>query len=341
MTTRPTIAQIADLSGVSIATVSRFLNNSASVRAATGRRILKAAKELNYPVAEVFSVPELPLMTTERKEIILINIPSVSNPFYNDVVKGIQDQARRRGYYTLLNVQHINFSTEAFFFDMLSSLRPCGAVILNHLDRKYFDMLYKTLPFVQCCEYMEDQNLVSYTSIDDVQAAKSAIDYILSTGHKKVGIMTGPERYKYSRHRLQGYLQALKDADIPVNDSWIVQIPDIDFNVALSSAYKLMSQPSHPDAVFAVSDVLAAAAIRGCRNAGLSVPGDVIVTGFDNIDISQATTPTITTIDQPKYQLGCMACEFLIEKLTNPEAPPKQVLLNTELIIRESTMKIE
>lgn len=341
MTTRPTIAQIADLSGVSIATVSRFLNNSASVRASTGRRILKAAKELNYPISEAFSVSRPPLMSTDKKEIILINIPSVSNPFYNDVVKGIQDQARRRGYYTLLNVQHINFSTEAFFFDMLGSLCPCGAVILNHLEQKYFDMLYQTLPFVQCCEYMENQNLVSYTSIDDVWAAKSAIDYILSTGHKKIGIMTGPERYKYSRHRLQGYLQALKDADIPVNHDWIVQIPEIDFNVSLSSAYKLMSQPSHPDAIFAVSDVLAAAAIRGCRNAGLSVPKDVIVTGFDNIDISQATTPTITTIDQPKYQLGCMACEFLIEKLTNPEAPPKQVLLNTELIIRESTLKIE
>ena len=109
--------------------------------------------------------------------------------------------------------------------------------------------------------------------------------------------------------------------------------------MALSSTHQLMSQKEHPTAVFAVSDVLAAAAIRGCRLAGLSVPSDIIVTGFDNVNISQATSPPITTINQPKYQMGSMACELLIEKLNTPGAKPRQVLLNTELIIRESTQR--
>jgi len=341
MPARATIAQVADLSGVSIATVSRFLNNTASVRSDTGKRIMEAVKELNYPLPDTLpaALSENAQTTPRKTNVILINIPSVSNPFYNDVVRGIQETAQRRGYYTLLNVQHINFSTESLFFDMLNSIRPCGIVVLNHLEQKYFDRLYQTLPFVQCCEYTENQNLVSFTSIDDIHAARTTIEYILTTGHKKIGIITGPERYKYSRHRLQGYMQALDAAGIPVNPDWILQIPEIDFNIALSSVSQLMSQASHPDAIFAVSDVLAAAAIRGCRNAGLSVPGDVVVTGFDNIDISQATVPTITTVNQPKYQLGCMACEFLIEKLLNPTCSPKQVLLNTDLIIRESSLK--
>ena len=170
-------------------------------------------------------------------------------------------------------------------------------------------------------------------------AAKTMMEYILSTGHTKIAFLCGPDRYKYARQRKAGYIQTLEAAHIPLNKDWIIQLPELDFDMALSSTHQLMSQKEHPTAVFAVSDVLAAAAIRGCRLAGLSVPADIIVTGFDNVNISQATSPPITTINQPKYQMGYMACELLIEKLNTPGAKPRQVLLNTELIIRESTQR--
>lgn len=333
MPSRPTIAQIAELSGVSIATVSRYFNNTAAVKSATARKITEAAKSLNYPFPDSLIISE----PQKNRRVIMINIPSVSNPFYNDIIKGIQEAALRHSYYTLVNVQHINSFTEANFYDLLTSIHPCGVIILNALEQKHFDFLYKTIPFVQCCEYLENQNLVSYTSIDDMQAAKKVVDYILSTGRKKIGFLSGPARYKYARHRKAGYIQTLKNAGIPINESWIIQLSDLDFSMAVSSTYQLMSQEDHPDAIFAVSDVLAAAAIRGCQNAHLSVPRDVAVTGFDNVDISQAASPSITTVNQPKFQLGYMACELLIEKLQDPGSAPKQVLLDTELIIREST----
>ncbi|MCI8830574.1 MAG: substrate-binding domain-containing protein [Lachnospiraceae bacterium] len=335
MSTKPTIAQIAELADVSIATVSRFLNNTTAVKSNTSHRIMEAIKELNYPLPNDFLISN----NQKDKRVILINIPSVSNPFYNDVIRGAQEAALRHNYYTLVNVQHINAFTESSFFNLLTNINLCGAIVLNALEQKYFDLLYKTIPFVQCCEYIENQNLVSYTSIDDIEAARKVTNYILSTGRRKIGFLVGPERYKYACHRKLGYLQSLEAADIPLNESWIIQLSELDFNMAVSSTYQLMSQKEHPDAIFAVSDVLAAAAIRGCRNAGLSVPQDVAVTGFDNVDISQATSPSITTINQPKYQLGYMACEFLLERLKNPNMPPKQVSLNTELIIRESTQK--
>lgn len=333
MPARPTIAQIAELSGVSIATVSRFFNNTATVKSATARKITEAAKSLNYPVPDSLMIPE----PKKNRRVILINIPSVSNPFYNDIIKGIQEAALRHDYYTLVNVQHINRFTETNFYNLLSFISPCGIITLNALEQRHFDYLYRTIPFVQCCEYIENQNLVSYTSIDDIQAAKKVVDYILSTGRRKIGFLTGPARYKYARHRKQGYLQTLEEAGISIDDSWIIQLSDLDFSMAVSSTYQLMSQENHPDAIFAASDVLAAAAIRACQNAHLSVPRDVAVIGFDNVDISQAASPSITTVNQPKYQLGYMACELLIEKLLDPNAPPKQVLLDTELIIREST----
>ena len=104
------------------------------------------------------------------------------------------------------------------------------------------------------------------------------MEYILSTGHTKIAFLCGPDRYKYARQRKAGYIQTLEAAHIPLNKDWIIQLPELDFDMALSSTHQLMSQKEHPTAVFAVSDVLAAAAIRGCRLAGLSVPSDIIVT---------------------------------------------------------------
>ena len=336
MSTKPTISQIADMSGVSIATVSRFINNTAAVKGSTAKKIMEAIHSLDYPLPESFIASNTKMDGNGHSDQYTV----VSNPFYNDVINGqSQDAALRHDYYTLVNVQHLNSSTESTFFNLLNNINLCGAIILNAMDQGYFNSLYHTIPFVQCCEYTENQNLVSYTSIDDVAAAKTMMEYILSTGHTKIAFLCGPDRYKYARQRKAGYLQTLEAAHIPLNKDWIIQLPELDFDMALSSTHQLMSQKEHPTAVFAVSDVLAAAAIRGCRLAGLSVPADIIVTGFDNVNISQATSPPITTINQPKYQMGYMACELLIEKLNTPGAKPRQVLLNTELIIRESTQR--
>ena len=146
-------------------------------------------------------------------------------------------------------------------------------------------------------------------------------------------------RYKYARHRIAGYKAALEEAGISLHPEWIITLPELDFKMAVSSVQQLMTQKEHPDALFTVSDLLAAAAIQASRTAGLVVPDDIFVSGFDNVDISQAVFPAITTINLPKYQLGYMACELLIERLENPNVKVKQILLNAELIIRESTQK--
>lgn len=333
---KSTISDVAKLSGVSIATVSRYINDSVGVRPATAEKILNAIRTLDYQLPK-----DSPLLKSGVcTNIILINIPSISNPFYNDVVRGAQNAAARHGYYTFVNVQHLNSGTERPFISMLKNINPCGMIVLNSVSRDLFDKLYPVIPFVQCCEYTENQDLVPYVSIDDISATRGMMEYIFSTGHRKIAFLSGPDRYKYARQRLAGYLLSLEEENIPVRKDWIIQLSDLDFSIALSSIQQLMSRSEHPDAIFTVSDVLAAAAIQGCRLAGLKVPDDVVVTGFDNVDISQISHPSITTINQPKYQLGYTACELLIEKLKVKDLPPRQLFLNTELIIRESTKNI-
>lgn len=335
MTPKTTISQVADMAGVSIATVSRFINNSASVKSKTGQRIMEAITALNYPLPLEFTSASLD--TRSRKRIITVNIPSISNPFYNTVLKGIQAAAQNHNYHMIVNVQHLDINTLPIFINLMDTIDSCGAITLNAMNKDLFELLYNKIPFVQCCEFTENQDCISYTSIDDVQAAKKVTEYLISTGRKKIGFLSGPMRYKYARHRLTGFTQTLESSGIPIRSDWILQLPELDFDMAVSSVQQLMLQPDHPDAIFTVSDVLAAAAIRACRITGLSVPEDVAVSGFDNVDISQAISPAITTINQPKYQLGYMACELLIEKLNNPQAQAKQIILNTDLIIREST----
>ena len=176
-----------------------------------------------------------------------------------------------------------------------------------------------------------------YVSIDDLSAGRSVVEYLLSLGRRRIAFISGPIRYKYARQRLEGYHDALQAAGFEVDPHLIVQLPEVSYDLAISGAMQLLNTAEPPDAFYTTSDVYATAAIRAAYLAGARVPQDVMVTGFDNIEFSSMAIPSITTVNQPKMQLGFMACELLLEKISYPATPNKKVMLDTELIIREST----
>lgn len=328
---KPTITQVANMAGVSIATVSRVLNHKGIVKEETLNKVIVAMKQLGL---EYDQFPEKPESTVG---LIIINLPSIENPFYSEIIKGAESAARRYGYNMLINQQHITGHEYDRLVDLLNNVKVSGLITLNHIPTDLVRSLNNLIPLVQCCEYDENSD-VSYVSIDDLAATKNVMDYILSTGRRKVALMTGPLRYKYARHRKQGYIQALKNAGIEPINNWIIQLPEINFDTALSAATQLLKSSNPPDAFFAVSDVFAAAVIKAARRVGLKVPKDLIVVGFDNVNVSVTTNPSITTVNQPKFQLGYMAVELLVARMQNSAATQQHILLNTELIIRESTI---
>lgn len=328
---KPTITQVANMAGVSVATVSRVINHKGIVKEETLQKVIDVMQQLGV---EFDQYPEKPETTTG---LIVINLPSIENPFYSEIIKGAESAARRYGYMLLINQQHINGHEYERLIELIRNVKVSGLITLNHIPTELVQSLDAEVPLVQCCEYDEDSD-VSYVSIDDLAATRTVMDYILSTGRRRVAFMTGPLRYKYSRHRKQGYIQALRSAGIEPLNNWIIQLPEINFDIALSAATQLLKSPNPPDAFFAVSDVFAAAIIKAARRAGLKVPQDLIVVGFDNVNISVTSHPSITTVNQPKFQLGYMAVELLVERMQNQSAPQHHILLNTELIIRESTM---
>ncbi|MFA5014158.1 MAG: LacI family DNA-binding transcriptional regulator [Actinomycetota bacterium] len=324
--------KIAQEAGVSIATVSRILNNYPHVKHETRKKVIDSMNMLGYDTNEIIIKPE-----PKNSSLIIFNIPSLNNPFYSQIVNGAEAAATRHGYHILINESDINLRNFNYLLDILKKFNVAGLIISNYLSSELLDKLNSTVPLVQCCEYNEDSD-IPYVSIDDTLASKRVMEYILSNNRRKIALINGPMYYKYARHRLNGYLDVLKSANIPIENNWIVNLPEIDYNMAVSACSHLLNLSNRPNAIFAISDVFAAAAIKASSNIGLRTPQDVLVVGFDDVDIATMTTPTITTVRQPKFQLGFRACELLIEKISDSNIASRKILLDVEFIIRESSI---
>ena len=137
---------------------------------------------------------------------------------------------------------------------------------------------------------------------------------------------------------MEGFLSVAREHELSLDPSWILQVPDNNYELACSAATHMLESDNPPDGVFACSDTYAAAVIRAARKAGLSVPGDLMVVGFDNIDIATMTTPTLTTVNQPRYRMGYGACNLLLERMSG-NGPAHSMVMETELIVRESTAR--
>lgn len=329
MKARSTLTQIAEKAGVSIATVSRILNDSGGVSAATRRKVFQAIRELEYDSA--LKRPAAVYQT------ILVLVPDFVNPFYAGIIDGIQQTAHENYYEAFLAQTRDVYRNVGYYLNLLKRSNFSGVLWLSSTPpTEFLSVIEQQCPLVMCCEYPEDYPC-SYVSIDDTAAAHKAVHYLISIGCRNIGFVNCSLKYKYARHRREGYLRALNEAGLTANPEWYVSIPSIDYTLAYSSVLQTLSGENRPDAIFACSDVFAAATINAAQRLGIRVPAELSVIGFDNIETSRMTNPPITTIAQPSFQLGQQACSILIEKIQNPALPNRNILLNTELIIRESS----
>lgn len=332
MSRKVTISDVAKHSNVSVATVSRALNQPELLREETLRRVRKAMRDTGFQDGALDpSLKE----SCEANKLFLVVVPNLQNLFYSKLIDGISDSALRQDTKCLIYQTSSSFQSEALF-SMVELLHPSGLILLDPaLDAEKLTKLDAIVPIVQCAEYLPECN-VSYVSVDDYSATKSLIELMISKGRRRIVLLNGPARFKYARQRKAGYLAALEDAGIPADESLMIHLPDISYAAAFAVMAQLLSSSSPPDSCFAVSDVLAAAAVKAVKRAGWSIPTDFSVAGFDNTYLSTLCDPAITTISQPAYQLGYVAGELLAERIANPNAAPGQLLLDTELIIRES-----
>ena len=319
-----TIQQIAALANVSTATASRVLNQPLTVKQDTRERVFWAMRQLDYQPGQ------------RHTPMILATFPTRVNPFYGPVIQGMQDAAKKRNYHLFL--QQLEMFQDRQSYDFLLDNSIFHGIILTHpvpgMDT--IEALLNKHPLVMCSQYTEHEQ-VPYVAIDDYSASKHAVNYLISIGKKRIAMLNAPFDFSYARFREKGFTDALKEAGLPVFPELILHVDDVDYSLAFSSMTTLLSESQKPDAIFCVSDVFASAAIKAAEHVGLTVPQDIAVMGFDNVNLSSMTVPTISTVSQPMYQLGWQSCNLLMDQLNHIPIITRRVILSTDIIVRQST----
>lgn len=325
------IQEVARKAGVSVATVSRVLNNSVTVTPSTRLKVEAAIRELNYEP----SMLGRNLRNSESR-LLLVLLPGISNPFYTEIINGIQNTALTNKYNILLCETNSNPVRENIYFNMVKNKLADGIISMDPtVNMKKLVELSENHSIILCSEYDEGDR-IPYVSIDNELAAYHAVKHLIRLGNKSIALINSDEKYLYARQRRRGYERALKEFNLPVNKEYIYNTEQLDFQDGVQAMRMLLRLEERPTAVFAVSDTLAIGALKEINTNGLRVPEDIAVVGFDNISFSNMTNPTLTTVSQPMYKMGCTAAKMLIDNIQGNKV--ESILLDHELIIRESTM---
>lgn len=324
------VKKIARMAGVSVATVSRVLNNSDSVKPANRQKVLAAIEESHYQ-------PNLLArqLRTARSSMILVLVSDISNPFCAEVVKGIEEQAEKNGYRILLCNSGADIARSRSSLQLLSGKMVDGIITMDAFTKlPELSQLIGAAPWVQCAEH-DDNGQISCVGIDDEAAAQSVVRYLAGQGRQRIALINHDLSYRYARLRQQGYMAQLSEQQL----SWqaIEYASDLSFSAGKAAMDRLLVAETWPDAVFAVSDTLAAGAMAAIKQAGLRIPQDIAVVGFDGSELASMVSPPLTTLAQPSKEIGRRACELVLQKIARPDAPPQCVIMQGELVVRASS----
>jgi len=328
-----TINDVAKKAGVSVATVSRVINGNSKVSPETVEKVKQAIAELDYR-------PNLlgRALRKTKSERILVLLPNIANPFYAEIVKGIEDVANKNGYSIMLCNTDSNQEREKKYIKMLKSRLADGAILMaSEMTSDELTELAQEVPVVQCCEYKVGLP-ITHVSIDNELAAYKAVNHLIGLGHKKIAFIGAKNQFLSSTLRLEGYIRALTEAGIEYDPQYCAY-GDYSYKSGFRAMKQLLALDPRPTAVFCVSDMMAIGAIRSAMEENLSVPDDLAVCGFDNIYFAKMFKPTLTTISQPMYDLGCTAMELLLNIIEDRDIETIHYIMEHELIIRESTVK--
>lgn len=325
-----TISDVAKQAGVSVATVSRVINNPQIVTKETRLKVESVIKELNYEP----NVLGRNLRTSESR-LILTLIPSISNPFYTEIMNGIEDTALELGYNILLCETNSNPIRQANYFNLIKNKLADGVIAMDPtVDKDELLAISNNYPVVKCSEH-DKKGSISYVTIDNVKAAYDAVCHLITLGHKRIALINAKGDFQYAVERRLGYEKALRKFNLPIKEELIYDTDRLKFGQGQRAMRHLLNLANRPTAVFAVSDILAIGALKEVHMNHLSIPEDIALIGFDKISFSNMTHPTLTTISQPRYKMGALSAEMLINKIKGKAVD--NIVLNHQLVIREST----
>jgi LacI family transcriptional regulator, galactose operon repressor len=329
-----TIKEIAKTAGVSIGTVSNVLNGLPSVREQARERVLKAIEELGYQPSMLGRA-----LRKDKTNMIVMIVPDITNPFFPGAVRGAEDIAFQHGYRLVLCNSDNDFAKETIYVREMQTYRPTGLIIVPADLNKGVDEVKAYSKAGAGVVYLDrippKWRGDSVTSAHE-QGAFAATRHLIELGHEHIATIAGPVTSTSSLARLEGYRRAMRSARLPVPRNYI---HESEFNKAAghTKAALLLRTIPRPTAIFAANDLIALGVLAAIREANLKCPDDISVVGYDNLDESDETVPTLTTVEQFAYQLGAKAAEVVANRSRRKAGVAQQVVLPPELRIKEST----
>lgn len=331
-TAAATMKDVAMKAKVSTATVSRALMNPDKVSQSTRNRVEQAAVEVGY-------LPQATGRNVKRNEsrTILVIVPDICDPFFSELIRGIEVTAASHGYLVLIgDCAHQN-QQEKTFVNLIITKQIDGMLLLG--SRLPFDASIEEQrnlpPMVMANKFAPELELPT-VHIDNLTAAFNAVNYLHELGHQRIGCIAGPEEMPLCHYRLQGYVQALRRCGVTVDPHYIAR-GDFTFEAGGNALRQLFELPQPPTAVFCHSDVMALGALSWAKRQGIKVPDDLSIIGFDNIALAEFCDPPLTTVAQPRFEIGREAMLLLLDQIHGQNVNSGSRLMDCELILRGTT----
>jgi LacI family transcriptional regulator len=333
---RVTIKDIANEAGVSITTVSRVLNNREDVNEKTREKVLKIIEKYNYNPNSVARS----LVMNKTYTIGLI-VPDISNPFFAEIARAVDDELRGYGYSVLVCNTDNKKQREKESIDLLRSKQVDS--IIGSFSYDIYEEIFKLeregIPVVQIDRFVKDSKAPAII-VDNTSSAYLATEYLIKKGHKKIVHIAGDLNTNTGYCRAEGYRMALEDNNIDFNEELFLQ-GDFGLRSAYLALKELLEKEASFTAVFASNDLMAIGAYEALREYGLKIPEDVSVFGHDNSLLSSLVKPGLSTMHQPIYKLGKKAARVVIDILKDNKYPePRRIIIKTSLVERASVKAI-
>lgn len=324
------------MAGVSTTTVSHVINKTRFVAEATQKKVLAAVEELNYAPSAV--ARSLKCNTTRTIGML---VTKSTNPFFAEVVHGVEEFCYGAGYTLILCNTEGNLSKQRDYLRMLAEKRVDGLLVMcSDLDEQLLELLerQKETPMV-IMDWGPESPHTDKIQDNAELGGYVATKFFIEHGHKTIGCLTGHSEKTACRERLKGYRKAMAEAGLEVKEEWILE-GDFECESAVAAAKQFIAMEERPTAIFCFNDIMAMAMISTFQQAGINVPEDISIVGYDNIDLAPYFSPPLTTIHQPKRRLGKSAVEILMQRVKDKEHAPQVFEMIPELVIRKSVKKL-
>jgi LacI family transcriptional regulator len=332
----PTLSDVALKAGVSMMTVSRVINNKGKVKPQTREQVLKIAAEIGYRPNYIARS-----LATKRSTTIGLVVPDITNPFFSEIAKGIEDEAYRLGYNVFLCNFEENPEREIEALTSLAEKQVDGIVLCS--SRQNNKQLYHSLRLFKQVVLINRQlpkpaNNTQSLVLDDFNGAKLAVEHLLRHERKRIVLLSGPKRSHSAVQKQQGFLAALKKHNLPYDPEQIKHcLPTM--MCGKDTMSMLLKNDPAIDAVLAFNDLLAIGAMLACQEFGKTIPQELEIIGFDDIPLSKLITPGITTLTYPKKEIGAIAMQIIYQMMNQDKSLDFPKTFAPQFVFRQSSPK--